>query len=135
MPLLFLISVWQGREHFSWVQRPVSRVRRTFAKRTKFFEAKSVDTFNANRSRQVPPSTPFKYMSYVKELNMKKFFLLFFLLVYPTVCYADQPAQVNNGRYVIYQHPTFRGDQYILDTKTGKVWAHPSSTTRGNPSH
>lgn len=37
------------------VQRPVSRVRRTFAKRTKFFEAKSVDTFNANRSRQVPP--------------------------------------------------------------------------------
>ena len=53
---------------------------------------------------------------------MKKFFLLFFLLVCPTVCYADQPAQVNNGRYVIYQHPTFRGDQYILDTKTGKVW-------------
>ena len=39
------------------VQRPVSRVRRTFAKRTKFFEAKSVDTFNANRSRQVPPTT------------------------------------------------------------------------------
>ena len=52
---------------------------------------------------------------------MKKIFLLFFLLVCPTVCYADQPAQVNNGRYVIYQHPTFRGDQYMLDTKTGNI--------------
>ena len=30
----------------------MSRVRRNFAKRMKFFEAKSEDTFNANRSRQ-----------------------------------------------------------------------------------
>ena len=38
-------------------ERGVSRVRRTFAKRTKFFDAKFVDTFDANRSRQVPPTT------------------------------------------------------------------------------
>ena len=33
-------------------ERGASRVRRIFAKRTKFFEAKSVDTFNASDSRQ-----------------------------------------------------------------------------------
>jgi len=26
------------------------------------------------------------------------------------------------GRYQIYQHPQFRGDIYLLDTKEGKVW-------------
>ena len=33
-------------------ERGASKVRRTFAKRTTFFEAKSVDTFNASDSRQ-----------------------------------------------------------------------------------
>ena len=54
---------------------------------------------------------------------MRKFILLlFFILSCSIACFANQPAQVNNGRYVIYQHPTFRGEQYLLDTKTGKVW-------------
>ena len=39
-------------EVLSGFERGASRVRRTFAKRTKFFEAKSVDTFNASDSRQ-----------------------------------------------------------------------------------
>jgi Beta/Gamma crystallin. len=54
---------------------------------------------------------------------VRKFiFLLLFILSCSTVCFADQPTQVNHGRYVMYQHPTFRGDQFILDTQTGKAW-------------
>lgn len=54
---------------------------------------------------------------------MRKKILLFGLLLLTTnFCCAEQPAQINNGRFVIYQHPTFRGDQYLLDTKTGKIW-------------
>ncbi len=50
-------------------------------------------------------------------------FLLGIILLFSSnLCFADQPTQVNNGRYVIYQNPQFRGDQFILDTKTGKVW-------------
>lgn len=30
--------------------------------------------------------------------------------------------QINNGRYQIFMHPTFRADQYLLDTKTGRTW-------------
>lgn len=48
--------------------------------------------------------------------------LLGMLLLSSSLCFADQPTQVNDGRYVIYQHPTFRGDKYLLDTKTGKTW-------------
>lgn len=44
------------------------------------------------------------------------------MLFFSTISFADQPTHVNNGRYVMYQHPTFRADQYILDTQTGKVW-------------
>lgn len=48
--------------------------------------------------------------------------LLGILLLSSNLGFADQPTQVNDGRYVIYQHPTFRGDKYLLDTKTGKTW-------------
>lgn len=55
---------------------------------------------------------------------MKKFILLvLFCIIYANIpSFANAPTQVNNGRYVLYQHPTFRGDQYILDTQTGKIW-------------
>lgn len=53
---------------------------------------------------------------------MKKLFLLGLILLSSNLCFAEQPTQVNNGRYVIYQHPTYRGDQYLLDTRTGKIW-------------
>ena len=60
---VFIQKSYEGRRtpkrSFLRVQRPVSRVRRSFAKRIKFFEAKPEDTFNANRSRQVPSPTPF----------------------------------------------------------------------------
>lgn len=55
---------------------------------------------------------------------MKKIVLFLGILLVANIntCYAEQATQVNDGRYVIYQHPTFRGDQYLLDTRTGKVW-------------
>jgi len=31
----------------------------------------------------------------------------------------DPPKQQQLGRYQILMHPTFRGDQYLLDTTTG----------------
>ena len=42
-------------KHLCGFERGVSRVRRSFAKRMKFFEAKTVDTFYANDSRQSHP--------------------------------------------------------------------------------
>ncbi len=53
---------------------------------------------------------------------MKKLLVIFSILFIANCCYADQATQVNEGRYVIYQNPTFRGDQFLLDTKTGKIW-------------
>lgn len=53
---------------------------------------------------------------------MKKLLLIFAILLVTNCCYAEQATQINDGRYVIYQHPTYRGDQYLLDTKTGKIW-------------
>jgi hypothetical protein len=37
---------------------------------------------------------------------------------------APTPA---SGRYRIYQHPQFRGDTFLLDTATGRVWQMVSS--------
>jgi hypothetical protein len=34
----------------------------------------------------------------------------------------DPPKQQQLGRYQIVMHPTFRGDQYLLDTITGQIW-------------
>ena len=28
----------------------------------------------------------------------------------------------NCGRYTVYIHPTYRADQYLLDTKNGNIW-------------
>lgn len=55
---------------------------------------------------------------------MKKFALIFSILFLTcsNFCYADSANQVNNGRYVMYQNPTIRSDQYILDSQTGKIW-------------
>ena len=48
--------------------------------------------------------------------------LLFLLLLFSNLCIAEQQNTSNNGRYIIYQNSQFRGDQFLLDTKTGKVW-------------
>ena len=54
---------------------------------------------------------------------MKKIiFLIFVLFLSVGSVSASQTVQVNNGRYIIYQNSQFRGDQFLLDTQTGKVW-------------
>ena len=49
---LFYFECFDSENFLLKFERGASRVRRIFAKRTKFFEAKSVDTFNASDSRQ-----------------------------------------------------------------------------------
>ena len=49
---LFYFECFDSENLLLKFERGASRVRRTFAKRTTFFEAKSVDTFNASDSRQ-----------------------------------------------------------------------------------
>ena len=55
---------------------------------------------------------------------MKKILIItiIFLSFFPNLCFANNTTNMNNGRYVMYMNPQFRGDQFILDTKTGKVW-------------
>lgn len=59
---------------------------------------------------------------------MKKLIFIFGILLMANYSYAEQPTPINEGRYVIYQHPTFRGDQFLLDTKTGKIWQMVKAT-------
>ena len=52
---------------------------------------------------------------------MNKFLLFCILFLLATLCVIEFSIS-NNNRYQIYLHSTFRADQYLLDTKTGKVW-------------
>ena len=46
----------------------------------------------------------------------------------------DPPKQQQLGRYQILMHPTFRGDQYLLDTTTGQIWQLTKfSSLQGEP--
>ena len=55
--------------------------------------------------------------------------------------YSRSPAQEARfdsskqpGRYQVVMHPTFRGDQYILDTITGQIWLLTKfSSLQGEP--
>ena len=54
---------------------------------------------------------------------MKKAFVLFgivFLII--TAFLIGKATQKNIGRYQIFMHPTFRADEYLLDTETGRTW-------------
>jgi hypothetical protein len=43
-------------------------------------------------------------------------------------------ASKQPGRYQIIMHPTFRADQYLLDTSTGQIWQLTTySTLQGEP--
>jgi hypothetical protein len=50
---------------------------------------------------------------------------------------VDQPkpdASEQPGRYQIIMHPTFRADQYLLDTATGQIWQlQKFGTLQGEP--
>ena len=51
---------------------------------------------------------------------MKKFFIITLCVV--CLCLIAILTKTPNGRYQIIMHPTYRADQYLLDTKTGQVW-------------
>lgn len=52
---------------------------------------------------------------------MNKFLLSCIIFLLATLCIIGFSISYNN-RYQIYMHPTYRADQYLLDSKTGKVW-------------
>ena len=52
---------------------------------------------------------------------MKNFCIAFVVLLF-VLCAINLLFNINNRRYEIIMHPTYRADQYLLDTKTGKVW-------------
>lgn len=50
---------------------------------------------------------------------MKNYFVTFLMIILSFVLgfFIN-----NNERYKIYMHPTYRADQYLLDTKNGHIW-------------
>ncbi len=54
---------------------------------------------------------------------MKKVFVLFGILILLIATFLiGKTSQKDIGRYQIFMHPTFRADEYLLDTKTGRTW-------------
>ena len=54
---------------------------------------------------------------------MKKFFIYFAIAILIITGFLfGKSTQNDNGRYQIFMHPTFRADEYLLDTKTGRTW-------------
>ena len=53
---------------------------------------------------------------------MKKAFAYFCVAAIVTVAFFIGKSCQNVGRYQILMHPTFRADEYLLDTKTGRTW-------------
>lgn len=49
-------------------------------------------------------------------------FATLLLIIGLNVQAATTTTNVNDGRYVIYMNPQFRGDQFVLDTQTGRCW-------------
>jgi hypothetical protein len=44
------------------------------------------------------------------------------------------PSSKQPGRYQIFMHPTFRSDQYLIDTTTGQIWQLTKfSSLKGEP--
>lgn len=62
---------------------------------------------------------------------MKKFLIILLIILAQTTCFAEGTTTINNGRYVMYMHPQFRGDQFVLDTQTGKIWQMVSTKDGG----
>lgn len=54
---------------------------------------------------------------------MKKFFVYLEIIALIVVAFLfGKYSQKNIGRYQIFLHPTFRADEYLLDTQTGRTW-------------
>ncbi len=54
---------------------------------------------------------------------MKKAFVWFSIVILVIAAFLiGKTSQKNIGRYKIFMHPTFRADEYLLDTETGRTW-------------
>lgn len=54
---------------------------------------------------------------------MKNTFVWFGIVILIIVAFLiGKTSQKNIGRYQIFMHPTFRADEYLLDTQTGRTW-------------
>lgn len=51
-------------------------------------------------------------------VDMKSILIILFIVGAYILGYCNN---INYERYKIYMHPTYRADQYLLDTKTGDV--------------
>jgi len=51
---------------------------------------------------------------------MKKLLIIILCLI--LFCVISLLTKFDCGRYQIYAHPTYRADQFLLDTKTGRTW-------------
>ena len=54
---------------------------------------------------------------------MKKYLIYFGIVILAIAAFAfGKSSQKDIGRYQIFMHPTFRADEYLLDTQTGRTW-------------
>lgn len=54
---------------------------------------------------------------------MKKFLIYFGIVILIIAAFSfGKSSQKDMGRYQIFMHPTFRADEYLLDTQTGRTW-------------
>lgn len=54
---------------------------------------------------------------------MKKFLIITLVVMFPSFSFSETNVlSSDNGRYVFGQVSQARKDQYLLDTKTGKLW-------------
>ncbi len=54
---------------------------------------------------------------------MKKFLICFCIVILVITAFVlGKSTQKDNGRYQIFMHTTFRADEYLLDTQTGRTW-------------
>lgn len=54
---------------------------------------------------------------------MKNAFVWFGIVILIIAAFLiGKTSQKNIGRYQIFMHPTFRADEYLLDTQTGRTW-------------
>lgn len=54
---------------------------------------------------------------------MKKHLIYLGIVILVIAAFAfGKSSQKDIGRYQIFMHPTFRADEYLLDTQTGKTW-------------
>ena len=52
----------------------------------------------------------------------KKLNLLFVVILIVIAFLVGKSSQRERGRFQIFMHPTFRADEFLLDTETGRTW-------------